>query len=160
MKKEIERKFLVVGEYKDISIRHTHIIQGYISSDPERCVRIRIRDEQSFITIKGIGSDNGMSRFEWEKEIPLDEGLALLTLCEPGSVIDKVRHEVPIDKEYIAEVDEFKGDNEGLVMVEVELQSTEDKFEIPSWFGEEVTGDIRYYNSMLAKRPYKLWKCK
>ena len=160
MKKEIERKFLVVGEYMDFSIRHTHIIQGYISSLPERTVRIRIRDDKSFLTIKGLGTDGGMSRFEWEKEIPLEEGMSLLNLCEPGSIIDKIRYEIPLDKDHVAVVDEFKGENEWLVLVEVELQSIYDKFEVPSWFGEEVTGDIRYYNSMLAKRPYKLWKSK
>jgi adenylate cyclase len=107
------------------------------------------------MTVKGISSQSGVSRFEWEKEIPVNEARELINICEPG-VIDKVRHLVDVG-EHIFEVDEFYGDNEGLVLAEIELSTEEEEFARPDWLGEEVTGDIRYYNSMLMKNPYKGW---
>ncbi len=155
MNKEIERKFLVNGEYKREVYASECICQGYLSSVPERTVRIRIRGERGFITVKGSGDKGGMSRFEWEKEIPVEDARELLKLCEPG-VIDKVRHLVKVGK-HVFEVDEFAGENEGLVIAEVELESEDEVFTYPSWLGEEVTGDVRYYNSYLSHFPYSQW---
>ena len=152
MAKEIERKYLVSGEFRSFAYEQSRITQGYISNDPERTVRIRIRREKGYITIKGLSSENGLSRYEWEKEITLVEAEELIQLCLPG-VIDKVRYLIRWQK-HIIEVDEFYGDNQGLVMAEVELSSEDDVFEKPDFLGEEVTGDIRYYNSQLQKHPY------
>lgn len=155
---EIERKFLVVGEaYKADAYDSAHIVQGYISRSPGRTVRVRVRGDKAFLTIKGGGSASGMSRLEWEKEIAVDEALQLMLLCEPG-VIDKTRWLVRAG-EHTFEVDEFFGDNEGLVVAEVELGSEDETFEHPAWLGEEVTGDRRYYNSSLTKCPYCKWGC-
>ncbi len=156
MAQEIERKFLVVGDFKASAFKQTRITQGYLSSVPERTVRVRVKGEKGFITIKGIGSESGASRFEWEKEIPVAEVQELLKLCEPG-VIDKTRYLVKAG-EHTFEVDEFYGDNEGLTVAEVELASENEAFDKPAWLGEEVTGDVKYYNSMLMKNPYKNWK--
>lgn len=156
MAQEIERKFLVKGEFKSEAFKATRIIQGYLSSVPERTVRVRVKGEKGYITIKGIGNKSGASRFEWEKEIPVEEVKELLELCEPG-VIDKTRYLVKAG-EYTFEVDEFYGENEGLTMAEIELPDENVAFERPAWLGEEVTGDSRYYNSMLMKNPYKNWK--
>ncbi len=155
MAQEIERKFLVVGEFKSLAVKSTRITQGYLSSVPERTVRVRLKGDKGFITIKGIGNDSGASRFEWEKEIPVEEVNELLKICEPG-VIDKTRFLVKVE-EHIFEVDEFYGENEGLVVAEVELVSEDESFHKPEWLGEEVTGDVKYYNSMLMKTPYKNW---
>ena len=153
---EIERKFLVKGDvYKQEAFQAIHITQGYLCSVPERSVRIRRCGDRGFITIKGLGSDNGICRYEWEKEIPVEEARELMLLCEPG-VIDKTRHLVKAG-EFTIEVDEFHGDNEGLVMAEVELPDVEATFERPVWLGKEVTGDERYYNVMLMKHPFKDW---
>lgn len=156
MAQEIERKFLVAGDFKAEVSKSTRIIQGYLSSVPERTVRVRVKGEKGFITIKGIGNQSGASRFEWEKEIPTAEAEQLLAICEPG-VIDKTRYLVK-SGEHTFEVDEFYGDNEGLVVAEVELSSEDEAFVKPAWLGEEVTGDVKYYNSMLMKNPYKNWK--
>ena len=153
MAQEIERKFLVNGEFKDEAFKATRITQGYLSSVPERTVRVRVKGEKGFITVKGIGNESGASRFEWEKEIPAEEVMELLKICEPG-VIDKTRYLVKAG----FEVDEFYGDNEGLTVAEVELPSEDAAFDRPAWLGEEVTGDPKYYNSMLMKNPYKNWK--
>jgi adenylate cyclase len=154
---EIERKFLVSStDYKKMTIGKKRILQGYLSSIPERTVRVRTIGQQAFLTIKGKSSENGMSRFEWEKEIPLPEAEALLKLCEAGN-IEKVRYEV-LYENHLFEVDEFFGANEGLVMAEIELSSEEEVFEKPSWLGEEVTGNKKYYNSYLTKFPYKEWQ--
>ena len=153
---EIERKFLVVGEeYKSEAYNSTHIVQGYICRSPGRTVRVRVRGDKAFLTIKGGGSASGMSRLEWEREIPVDEALQLMLLCEPG-IIDKTRWLVKAG-EHTFEVDEFAGDNQGLVVAEVELGSEDEAFSRPSWLGEEVTGDRRYYNSSLTKCPYREW---
>lgn len=155
MAREIERKFLVSGEFQAQAIRQTRIVQGYLSSVPERTVRVRIKGARGYLTIKGIGNASGAARFEWEWEIPADEAEQLLAICEPG-VIDKVRYEVPAGG-HVFEVDEFHGENEGLVVAEVELSDETETFQRPDWLGEEVTGDDRYYNSMLMKRPFRSW---
>jgi adenylate cyclase len=152
---EIERKFLVKGEFKNLAVKSTRIVQGYLSSVPERTVRVRIKGEKGFLTIKGIGSASGASRFEWENEIPLVEAQMLLDICEPG-VIDKTRYLVKAEP-YTYEVDEFYGENEGLTVAEIELPSENAAFAKPEWLGEEVTGDVRYYNSMLMKTPFTKW---
>lgn len=155
MAQEIERKFLVKGEFKSLSFKATRITQGYLCSIPERTVRVRVKGDKGFITIKGKGNDSGASRFEWEKEIPVTEVQDLLKICEPG-VIDKTRYLVKAGA-HTYEVDEFYGDNQGLVMAEVELGAENEDFIKPEWLGEEVTGDVKYYNSMLMKNPYKNW---
>lgn len=152
---EIERKFLVRGDFKSLAISHTHIVQGYLSSVPERAVRVRIAGDKAFLTIKGNSSANGLTRFEWEKEIDVAEAKELIKLCEPG-VIDKTRYLIPVGK-HVFEVDEFFGENEGLIVAEIELGSEDEKYEKPEWLGEEVTGDERYYNASLVKRPYTKW---
>lgn len=156
MAQEIEKKFLVDGDFKSAAFKSTRITQGYLSSVPERTVRVRVKGDKGFITVKGIGNESGASRFEWEKEIPVDDVKALLQICEPG-VIDKTRYLVKAG-EHTFEVDEFYGDNEGLTVAEVELSDENEAFDRPSWLGKEVTGDAKYYNSMLMKNPYKNWK--
>ena len=154
---EIERKFLVKSqEFKAQATGCSHFVQGYITSPPAKTVRVRIADDKAYLTIKGSGSASGMSRFEWEMEIPGKDALALLGICE-GGVIEKDRYYVPFAG-HTFEVDEFFGDNEGLVMAEVELSSEDEAFEKPEWLGQEVTGDSRYYNSSLRKYPYIQWK--
>ena len=157
MAQEIERKFLVVGDFKSHVTKETRITQGYLSSIPERTVRARIKGDKGFLTIKGIGSTSGASRYEWEREIPVSEAQELLNICEPG-VIDKTRFIVPEESGLKFEVDEFYGDNSGLTVAEIELPSEDHLFEKPEWLGEEVTGDVKYYNSMLMKNPFKDWK--
>ena len=156
---EIERKFLVRGDdYKRQARSSSRIQQGYISSGHGRTVRVRRRDEQAFLTIKGPSLDGGLSRYEFEKEITLDEAAHLFRLCEPG-IIDKTRYLVPSpDGRHTFEVDEFYGDNEGLVMAEVELCDPDEPFEKLDFIGDEVTGDRRYYNSHLRQYPYCCWK--
>lgn len=153
---EIERKFLVKGEFKNQATSSTRIQQGYILSAGGRTVRIRIRGEKGYITIKGPSNTAGIARYEWEKEIPLNEAQELMLLCEPG-IIDKTRYLVPSGK-HIFEVDEFYGENQGLIMAEVELNSEDEEFKKPDFIGKEVTGDRRYYNGHLRKYPYSLWK--
>jgi len=155
MPQEIERKFLVKDGYKQFAFTNTRITQGYISSVPDRIVRVRINGEKGFITIKGKSNISGTSRYEWEKEIPVNEARELLALCEPG-LIDKTRYLVQVGK-FTLEVDEFYGENEGLVVAEVELSFEEELFDKPEWLGKEVTGDKRYYNSQLAKNPFSKW---
>lgn len=156
MAQEIERKFLVQGEFKSQAFQAERIIQGYLSSQPERTVRVRIRGDRGFLTIKGKSSENGVSRYEWEKEIPLAEALELMSLTEPGR-IDKTRYLVR-KGEHIFEVDEFYGENEGLILAEVELKDENEVFEKPEWLGTEVTGDLRYYNAMLTGHPFTTWQ--
>ena len=153
---EIEKKFLVSGDaFKSEAEKQVRITQGYLSTVPERTVRVRIKADKGYLTIKGKGNDSGASRYEWEKEIPLPEAQELLELCEPG-VIDKTRFLVK-SANHTFEVDEFYGDNEGLVVAEVELIAEDESFEKPAWIAEEVTGEERYYNAMLMKNPYKDW---
>ncbi|HOI86293.1 MAG TPA: CYTH domain-containing protein [Lentimicrobium sp.] len=155
MAKEIERKFLVSGDFRASAEKVTRITQGYLSSVPERTVRVRIKGDKGYITIKGIGNDSGASRYEWEKEIPVPEVEELLRICEPG-VIDKNRYLVKAGK-HVFEVDEFFGENQGLVVAEVELRDEHEQFEKPVWLGEEVTGQVKYYNAMLMKHPFNRW---
>jgi len=155
MPQEIERKFLVKEGFKQFAFTSSRITQGYLSSVPERIVRVRLNGGKGYITVKGVSNLSGMSRYEWEKEIPVQDARELLALCEPG-VIDKTRFLVQVGK-FTFEVDEFYGENEGLVVAEVELSTEEDLFEKPKWLGDEVTGDKRYFNSKLAKNPYSKW---
>ena len=153
---EIERKFLINGDFKQDAYAYEEVVQGYLSSVAERTVRIRIKGDKAYITIKGIGNESGMSRYEWEKEISVTDAHELIKLCEPG-IIDKVRYYIK-NGEYIFEVDEFRGDNEGLIIAEIELKDESGEFSRPAWLGEEVTGDKRYYNASLVKNPYKNWR--
>ena len=153
---EIERKFLVKGDgYKQQAYSHSHIQQGYICSSHGRTVRVRIRDERGYLTIKGPSENGGLSRYEFEKEISLDEAEHLMQLCEPG-IIDKTRWLVKSGR-HTFEVDEFYGENAGLVMAEVELGAEDESYEKPDFIGQEVTGDRRYYNSHLRKNPFSVW---
>lgn len=155
MPQEIERKFLVSGDFKFYASKSFRITQGYLSSVPERTVRVRVKGDKGYITIKGTGNKSGVSRFEWEKEIPVSEAQELLKICEPG-VIDKIRYLIP-EGNHTFEVDEFYGKNEGLTIAEIELNSENERFEKPAWLGREVTGETKYYNAMLSKHPYTKW---
>lgn len=153
---EIERKFLVLNDsYKEKSFSHSFIRQGYLCSNSERTVRVRMRDDRAYLTIKGPTPEGGLPCYEFEKEITLEESKQLMLLCEPGS-IDKVRWLVKSGK-HTFEVDEFLDDNKGLVMAEVELSSVNENVIIPDFIGEEVTGDPRYFNSYLRIHPYGTW---
>lgn len=154
---EIERKFLVTSDNfkKDVK-RKSHIIQGFLNTDPERTVRVRIVDNEGILTVKGLSTEDGLKRFEWEKVISKTEAKALLDFCE-YSVIDKVRYEVEFEG-HTFEIDEFYGDNAGLVVAEIELEHEDEAFEKPKWLGKEVTGNIKYYNSQLSQKPFKTWK--
>ncbi len=153
---EIERKFLVLSDaFKEEAFKHTRIIQGFLNTHKERTVRVRLKGDKGFITVKGLSTSDGLSRFEWEKEISKEEAEALLKLCEPG-VMDKMRYEIKVGK-HLFEVDEFFGDNEGLVIAEIELGNENEFFEKPNWLGKEVTGDVKYYNSQISKHPYNSW---
>jgi len=154
---EIERKFLVLDtSFKHEAFSSSHIRQGYICSGHGRTVRIRIRDTRAYITIKGPSLNGGLSRYEFEQEIPFADAEDLMLLCEPG-IIDKTRWLVTSGR-HTFEVDEFHGDNDGLVVAEVELGSEDEAFQKPAFIGQEVTGDRRYYNSHLSRNPYRLWK--
>ncbi|MCF6307531.1 MAG: CYTH domain-containing protein [Flavobacteriaceae bacterium] len=153
---EIERKFLILSDiYKLEAFKKTRVVQGFLNTHKERTVRIRIKGKQAFITVKGISNKEGTTRLEWEKEIPVLEAEMLLKLCEPN-LIEKTRFEIKIEN-HIFEVDEFYSENEGLTIAEIELTSENETFKKPSWLGREVTGDVRYYNSQLSKRPYRNW---
>jgi adenylate cyclase len=154
---ETERKFLVRNDsYKQQAYTQKRITQGYLSSVPERTVRVRTKGDQGFLTIKGKSNDSGTSRMEWEKEIPVADAVQLLALCEKGA-IDKIRHEVKVGS-HTYEVDEFFGDNAGLVVAEIELADEHEEFIKPEWLGEEVTGLERYYNAYLSRNPYNTWQ--
>ena len=155
MATEIERKFLVTGDFSRQVTSAQRIVQGYICSQPGRTVRVRIRGEEGFLTIKGASDEKGLSRYEFEQKIPLADAEELLKLCEPGA-IDKMRNLVPAGK-HTWEIDVFHGENEGLILAEIVLASEDEPFERPDWIGQEVSGDRRYYNSMLTKHPYKQW---
>jgi adenylate cyclase len=153
---EIERKFLVLSnDFIQESFSKKRIVQAYLNSNPERTVRVRIKGDKGFLTIKGKGNETGITRLEWETEIKLTDAEQLLTICESGT-IDKVRHEVKVGN-HIYEVDVFSGENEGLIMAEIELQSENEAFEKPHWLGIEVTNDERFYNAYLSKKPFKSW---
>ena len=153
---EIERKFLVLSDdFINEAFAKKRIVQAYLNSNPERTVRIRIKEKKGFLTIKGMGNATGITRLEWETEIPLQDAEKLLTICESGT-IDKIRHEVKAGN-HVYEVDVFTGENEGLIVAEIELQSEEESFEKPSWLGKEVTNDERYYNAYLSVKSFKSW---
>lgn len=145
---EIERKFLVRSEiYKSLAVHSKSIIQGFLNKDPKRTVRIRLKEDKAYITVKGLSTRDGLSRFEWEKEIPVAEGRELLKLCD-DNLIQKMRYIVHHEN-HVIEVDEFQGRLAGLVIAEVELETTADIFHKPDWLGREVTGNVSYYNSNL-----------
>ncbi|MDE5740576.1 MAG: CYTH domain-containing protein [Bacteroidaceae bacterium] len=154
--REIERKFLVTGEWKPFADSKTHIEQGYFATEPGRTVRVRIRDEKGYLTIKGPTTKDGLARYEFETEIPLEDAHEMMKLCMPGRV-DKDRYLIKNGK-HVIEVDEFFGENEGLVVAEIELDSEDEAYEKPDFLGKEVTGDFHYYNKYMLRRPYKLWK--
>ena len=154
---EIERKFLVnSNDYRAEASSVITITQGYLNSNPERSVRIRLTDQTAFITVKGKSNESGLSRFEWEKELSKTEAEALLKHCEK-TIISKTRYEVPVGA-HLFEVDEFLGANKGLVVAEIELRSEDETFSKPDWLGEEVTGTTKYYNSNLSNTPFCGWK--
>ncbi|HBK84014.1 MAG TPA: adenylate cyclase [Flavobacterium sp.] len=154
---EIERKFLVNStKFLEHFNTKSRIVQGYLSSVPERTVRVRIKDNKAFLTIKGISNLTGTTRMEWEKPIEVQDAEQLLHICESG-VIDKTRFEIK-NGNHIIEVDVFENENKGLIIAEIELQSEDEWFEKPEWLGKEVTGDERYYNAYLSKNPFKNWK--
>jgi adenylate cyclase len=155
--KEIERKFLVVGDFKQYVTKSYPIAQGYLSTDPERTVRVRLKGDKGYITIKGVTDESGLSRFEWEKEIPAGDVKELLTLCKPGTIIQKIRNELIFNKKCF-EIDVFADENEGLILAEVELRSENEEIELPAWIGKEVTGDRRYYNSYISEHPFTKWE--
>ena len=153
---EIERKFLVVsGDYRHEAVSKSRIIQGFLNTDPYRTVRIRIRDLEAYLTIKGKSNEAGTIRNEWEIAIDYDKAKELLAISE-GPVIEKIRYLVPVG-DHTFEVDEFCRDNEGLVIAELELEEEDEAYLSPDWLGREVTGEIKYYNSQLSKLPYKEW---
>ena len=157
MAKEIERKFLVRDtSFREMAFGKSRIRQGYLSSARGRTVRVRVRDDKAYLTVKGPSDASGTSRGEWEYQIPVADAEELIPLCEPG-VIDKERFLVQAGK-HVFEVDEFHGDNEGLIVAEVELSAPDEPYEKPAFIGQEVTGDVKYYNSFLIKNPYKMWK--
>ena len=153
---EIERKFLVTSnDFKDQAFKSTRIIQGFLNRDPKRTVRVRLKGNKGVLTVKGKSSNDGLSRFEWEKDIEKHEAESLLKLCESG-IIDKIRYEVKVEN-HTFEIDEFFGDNQDLIIAEVELKHETETFKKPDWLGKEVTGNIKYYNSQLSKQPYNTW---
>jgi CYTH domain-containing protein len=156
MATETERKFLLKGDFRKYIERNSSIRQGYLSSVPGRTVRIRLSDDNGYLTVKGASSANGLSRYEWEKSISPDDARMLLSLCEPG-IIEKTRHYIS-HGDHVIVVDEFMGENEGLILAEVELENESEPFEKPDWLGDEVTGDHRYYNSFLKDHPWPGWK--
>ena len=154
---EIERKFLLKNtSFKNEATETQHIIQGFLSTDKRRTVRVRIQDDKAFLTVKGKSTNNGLMRFEWEREIDKKEAENLLDLCK-SSIIDKIRYKVKVGN-HTYEVDEFFGDNDGLLIAEIELESKDETFIKPEWLGKEVTGKKKYYNSRLSKKPFKTWK--
>jgi CYTH domain-containing protein len=153
---EIERKFLVLSnEFIKEAFSKKRIVQGYLNSHPDRTVRIRIKGDKGFLTIKGKGNETGTTRLEWEKEISVEDAEKLLMLCENG-LIDKIRHEIQVGK-HVFEVDIFSGENKGLIIAEVELETEDEKFKKPDWLGKEVTNDVRFYNAYISNHPFKSW---
>jgi adenylate cyclase len=149
---EIERKFLVRDDsFKLEASRFHHIIQAYLSRDKARTVRVRIKDASGFITIKGNSNASGTTRFEWEKEILLNDAQSLIDIALPG-VVEKVRYIIPTENDLFWEVDEFLGENEGLLLAEIELPSENTTFAKPDWLGDEVTGQPEYYNAALSNK--------
>ena len=149
IKIETERKFLVTNrDYKKQYSSKEKITQAYLSKDPKRSVRIRVNNRKGWITIKGESDKKGLSRMEWEKEIPLKTAKKLLKICLPNP-INKIRYKIQLNNNITIEVDEFLGHNKGLVLAEIELISKDQSFEKPDWLGKEVTGIKKFYNSMM-----------
>ncbi|MDR0348268.1 MAG: CYTH domain-containing protein [Tannerella sp.] len=153
---EIERKFLVKGDFSRQTDASSRMVQGYICTGKDCTVRIRICGEKGFLTIKSAPNKRGWSRYEFEQPVPLADAEELLKLCLPG-IIEKVRYRIHAGK-HTWEVDVFHGENEGLVVAEIELESEDEVFELPEWAGREVTGDPKYYNAMLSKHPFSRWQ--
>lgn len=153
---EIERKFLVTPiDFSALAPVKNRIVQGYLNSNPERSVRVRIKNNKGYLTVKGMGNEAGTTRLEWETEMPLEQAEQLLSLCEEG-IIDKIRYEIPVGT-HLFEVDVFSGENQGLILAEIELTTEDEEFQKPEWLGPEVSGDPRYYNAYLSNHPYKSW---
>ncbi len=153
---EIERKFLLTSDaFKKEAQTAMRITQGYLNTDPERTVRVRIKGNKGFLTIKGISNDSGTTRIEVEEEIAFAKAETLLKLCLSG-IIDKTRYEVTIDH-HTWEVDEFYGDSTGLLLAEIELSNENESFTKPTWIGKEVTADKKYYNSYISTHPFNTW---
>lgn len=152
---EIERKFLVDESFRKDVVRTIEIEQGYLNSHPARTVRIRVKNGKGEFTVKGLGDESGAARFEWEMDVSVDDAALLFGVCEPG-VVYKLRHLAPIG-DHLFEVDELLEGNEGLIFAEIEFKTHGEDFERPAWLKEEITGDSRYYNSFLAKHPFKTW---
>lgn len=152
---EIERKFLVKGDFMPYVSKSFEIKQGYMLASPEKTVRVRVKGDKGYLTIKGKTNENGFSRFEWEKEILVADAELLLELCDENT-ISKIRYEVLFEGK-IFEIDRFYGANEGLLLAELELESEDEPFATPDWLGQEVTHDYRYYNSYLSKNPFTRW---
>ena len=153
---EIERKFLVKSDaYKQEANHQTRIVQGFLNTHPERTVRVRIKGDKAFLTVKGMSNASGTTRFEWEKEIAVPEAINLIDLCE-DVILEKIRYNVPCGG-HVFEVDEFLGENKGLVVAEIELKHEDEPYEKPIWLSKEVTGEVQYYNSQLSKNPFKAW---
>ena len=149
IKIETERKFLVTNrDYKKQYSSKEKITQAYLSKDPKRSVRIRVNNRKGWITIKGESDKKGLSRMEWEREIPLKTAKKLLEICLPNP-INKIRYKIQLNNNITIEVDEFLGHNKGLVLAEIELISKDQPFEKPDWLGKEVTGIKKFYNSMM-----------
>ena len=146
----------MAGDFRSEATGKTRIVQGYICSEKGRTVRVRIRGDKGYLTVKGASSPSGLSRYEFEREVPLEDAEQMLRLCEPGA-IDKERYLVPCGQ-HTWEVDVFHGSNEGLILAEIELSAEDEPFERPAWLGKEVSGDRRYYNSMLMRTPYRSFK--
>lgn len=154
---EIERKFLVKdNSFRQMAVQCHVIRQGYLCKDKERVVRIRIADDKAFLTIKAHNPHSNMSHFEFEREIDVQSAVQLLEHCLPGK-IEKERYVVPYG-DITVEVDVFHGDNEGLILAEIELRSEDQQFACPPFLADEVTDDLRYYNVSLSKHPYTTWK--
>lgn len=157
MLQEIERKFRVKNTtFLQETTSKFKIVQGYLNSNPDRTVRIRLKENKAFITVKGKSNDAGTTRFEWEKEINYTEAEQLIQLCE-DFIIEKIRYEVTYLNQ-LFEIDIFEGKNKGLIIAEIELESPHQKVVFPDWLGKEVTGDVRFYNAYLSKNPYTAWQ--
>lgn len=157
MLQEIERKFRVKNTtFLQETTSKFKIVQGYLNSNPDRTVRIRLKENKAFITVKGKSNDAGTTRFEWEKEINYTEAEQLIQLCE-DFIIEKTRYEVTYLNQ-LFEIDIFEGKNKGLIIAEIELESPNQKVVFPDWLGKEVTGDVRFYNAYLSKNPYTAWQ--
>ncbi len=155
MNLEIERKFLVSDDFRTFIDQSVKIKQGFLNTDPKRTVRIRIKGKKAFITVKGKSSKDGLERLEWEKEISVLDAESLFLLCE-NQPIEKIRHEIK-EKNHVFEVDEFLGENKGLIVAEVELKSKYERIMFPKWILKEVTGNLKYYNSYISQNPFKNW---